>query len=191
MEVAMKKIILPIAIAACALAAQFAPAAPPPDVKEIMSKPLTDILGKEGLVLTVTYPPGGADQIHRHDAHAFVYVLEGSIVMQLRGAEPVTLKAGEGFYEGPNDVHLVGCQHRHWRGTGASARWRSGGRRCRECALVGGQRGPGVFRDIRSQPARQRSCRGRRPSCGVVGCRHRPPAREWLLPREDGPGKTN
>ena len=51
----MKKIILPIAIAACALAAQFVPAAPPPDVKEIMSKPLTDIPGKEGLVLTVTY----------------------------------------------------------------------------------------------------------------------------------------
>ena len=91
----MKKIILLIAIAACVLAAQFAPAAPPPDVKEIMSKPLTDIPGKEGLVLTVTYRPGGADEIHRHDAHAFVYVLEGSIVMQLRGAEFVTLKPGE------------------------------------------------------------------------------------------------
>jgi len=97
-----------LAIAACAFAAQFAPAAPPADVKEIMSKPLADIPGKEGLVLTVTYSPGGADEIHRHDAHAFVYVLEGSIVMQLRGAEPVTLKAGEGFYEGPNDVHIVG-----------------------------------------------------------------------------------
>ena len=107
-EVAMKKIILSIAIAACALAAQFAPAAPPPDVKEIMSKPFTDIPGKEALMLTVTYPPGGADEIHRHDAHAFVYVLEGTIVMQLRGAEPVTLKAGETFYEGPNDVHIVG-----------------------------------------------------------------------------------
>src|SRR6516225_9383046 len=108
MGVAMKKIILPIAITACALAAQFAPAAPQPEVKEIMSKALPDIAGKEGLVLTVTYPPGGADQIHRHNAHAFVYVLEGSIVMQLRGAEPVTVKAGEGFYEGPNDVHIVG-----------------------------------------------------------------------------------
>jgi quercetin dioxygenase-like cupin family protein len=104
----MKKIILPIAITACALAAQFALAAPPPDVKEIMSKPLPDIPGKEGLVLTVTYPPGGADEIHRHDAHAFVYVLEGTIVMQLRGTEPVTLKPGETFYEGPNDVHIVG-----------------------------------------------------------------------------------
>src|SRR5215831_12895401 len=106
--VVMKKIILPIAIAAGALAPQFAPAAPPPEVKEIMSKPLTDFAGKEGLVLTVTYPPGGADEIHRHDAHAFVYVLEGTVVMQLRGAEPVTLKAGETFYEGPNDVLIVG-----------------------------------------------------------------------------------
>src|SRR5262245_50506251 len=104
----MKKIILRIAIAACALAVQFAPAAPPPDVKEIMSKPFGDIPGKEGLVLTVSYPPGGADEIHRHNAYAFVYVLEGSVVMQLRGAEPVTLEAGEGFYEGPKDVHIVG-----------------------------------------------------------------------------------
>ena len=104
----MKKIILLIAIVACAPAAQFALAAPSAEVKEIMSKPLTGIPGKEGLVLLVTYPPGGADEIHRHDAHAFVYVLEGSIVMQLRGAEPVTVNAGEGFYEGPNDVHIVG-----------------------------------------------------------------------------------
>lgn len=104
----MNKVILPIAIAACVFAGQFAPAAPPPDVKEMMSKPLPDIPGKEGLVLTVTYPPGGADEIHRHNAHAFVYVLEGSVVMQLRDAGPVTLKAGETFYEGPNDVHIVG-----------------------------------------------------------------------------------
>src|SRR5215475_15374661 len=105
----MKKIvILSIAIAACALAVQFSPAAPSADVKQIMSKPFTDIPGKEGLVLTVSYPPGGADEIHRHNAHAFVYVLEGSVVMQLRDAEPVTLKAGETFYEGPNDVHIVG-----------------------------------------------------------------------------------
>jgi quercetin dioxygenase-like cupin family protein len=104
----MKKIILSIAIAACALAARFALAVPTAEVKEIMSKPLTGIPGKEGLVLMVTYPPSSADEIHRHDAHAFVYVLEGSIVMQLRGAEPVTLKPGEGFYEGPNDVHIVG-----------------------------------------------------------------------------------
>ena len=66
MGVAMKKIILPIAITACALAAQFAPAAPQPEVKEIMSKPFTDISGKEGLVLTVSDPPSGADEIHRY-----------------------------------------------------------------------------------------------------------------------------
>jgi quercetin dioxygenase-like cupin family protein len=104
----MKRIIVPIAFAACAVAVQFAPAAPAPDVKEIMSKPFADIPGKEGLVLTVSYPPGGADEIHRHDAHAFVYVLEGSVVMQLRGAESVTLKAGEESYEGPDNVHIVG-----------------------------------------------------------------------------------
>src|SRR5262249_9559115 len=104
----MKKIILPIVVAACALAPQFLPAAPQPEVKEVMSKPFPDISGKEGLMLMVTYPPGSADEIHRHNAHAFVYVLEGAIVMQLRGAEPVTVKAGETFYEGPNDVHIVG-----------------------------------------------------------------------------------
>ena len=104
----MKKIIVPIAIAARALAPQFAPAAPQPEVEEVMSKPFPDISGKEGLMLMVTYPPGSADEIHRHNAHAFVYVLEGAIVMQLRGAEPVTVKAGETFYEGPNDVHIVG-----------------------------------------------------------------------------------
>ena len=104
----MKKIILPITIATCALAVQIAPAAPPAEVKQLMTKPFPDIPGKEGLVLMVTYPPGGADEIHRHNAHAFVYVLEGAIVMQLRGAEPVTVKAGETFYEGPNDVHIVG-----------------------------------------------------------------------------------
>jgi quercetin dioxygenase-like cupin family protein len=104
----MKNILLSIIIAACTLATQLATAAPPAEVKELMSKPLTDIPGKEGLMLTVTYPPGGADEMHRHNAHAFVYVLEGSVVMQLQGAKPVTLKPGETFYEGPNDVHIVG-----------------------------------------------------------------------------------
>src|ERR1044072_9233493 len=103
----MKKIIVSIAIAYLT-AVQIAPAAPAVEVKELMTKSFPDIPGKEGLVLMVTYPPGSADEIHRHNAHAFVYVLEGAIVMQLRGAEPVTVKAGETFYEGPNDVHIVG-----------------------------------------------------------------------------------
>ena len=77
-------------------------------VTPLMLKELPDIPGKEALVITVVYPPGGADPIHRHDAHAFVYVLEGSIVMQLEGGQPVTLTPGQVFYEGPNDLHIVG-----------------------------------------------------------------------------------
>jgi len=79
-----------------------------PKVTQVLSKDLTDIPGKEGLMLTVEYPPGGADPIHRHNAHAFVYVLEGSIVMQLQGGKETTLTPGQTFYEGPDDVHVVG-----------------------------------------------------------------------------------
>ena len=102
------KPIIALVLTACALAWQTATAAPHAEVAQKMSKDLPDIPGKEGLVLTVRYPPGSADSIHRHDAHAFVYVLEGSIVMQLRGGKPVTLRAGQTFYEGPQDVHIVG-----------------------------------------------------------------------------------
>jgi quercetin dioxygenase-like cupin family protein len=77
-------------------------------VKQLMTKALSDIPDKEVLAITVDYPPGGADPIHRHDAHAFVYVLEGSIVMGVKGGKEVTLKAGETFYEGPDDIHTVG-----------------------------------------------------------------------------------
>ena len=59
-------------------------------------------------MLMVEYPPGGGDPIHRHNAHAFVYVLEGTIVMQVKGGESVTLNPGQTFYEGPDDLHLVG-----------------------------------------------------------------------------------
>ena len=79
-----------------------------PDVVTVMSKDLTDIPGKEGLMITVEYPPGGSDPVHRHNAHAFVYVLEGSIVMQVKGGQEVTLTPGQSFYEGPEDVHVVG-----------------------------------------------------------------------------------
>src|SRR5215472_5147658 len=77
-------------------------------VTELLSKDLTNLPGKEGLMITVDYPPGSSDPIHRHNAHAFVYVLEGSIVMQVRGGKEVTLTPGQTFYEGPNDVHIVG-----------------------------------------------------------------------------------
>ena len=59
-------------------------------------------------MIEVSYPPGAQDMVHRHDADAFVYVLEGQIIMQLKGKPAVTLKAGQTFYEGPNDVHVVG-----------------------------------------------------------------------------------
>jgi quercetin dioxygenase-like cupin family protein len=77
-------------------------------VTTLMSKDLKDFPGKEGLLITVEYPPGATDPIHRHNAHAFVYVLEGSIVMQLKGGKEVTLTPGQTFYEGPDDVHIVG-----------------------------------------------------------------------------------
>src|ERR671931_1458978 len=77
-------------------------------VAELMSKDLTNLPGKEGLMITVEYPPGSVDPIHRHNAHAFVYVLEGSIVMQVKGGKEVTLTPGQTFYEGPDAVHIVG-----------------------------------------------------------------------------------
>jgi len=77
-------------------------------VTQLLSKDLTNLPGKEGLMITVEYPPGSSDPIHRHNAHAFVYVLEGSIVMQVKGGKQVTLTAGQTFYEGPEDVHVVG-----------------------------------------------------------------------------------
>ena len=78
------------------------------DVKELFAIDLADYAGKEGRVIEVSYPPGAQDVVHRHDAHAFVYVLEGQIMIQLKGQPAVTLKAGQTFYEGPTDVHLVG-----------------------------------------------------------------------------------
>ena len=77
-------------------------------VTDLFSKDLANIPGKEGVMLIVDYPPGSVDPIHRHNAHAFVYVLEGSIVMQVRGGKEVTLTPGQTFYEGPDDVHVVG-----------------------------------------------------------------------------------
>ena len=77
-------------------------------VTPLFSKDLADFPGKEGLMITVEYPPGSMDPIHRHNAHGFIYVLEGSIVMQVRGGKEVTLTPAQTFYEGPDDVHVVG-----------------------------------------------------------------------------------
>ena len=77
-------------------------------VTSLKLKELTDVLGKELLMITVEYPPGGSDPVHRHNAQAFLYVLEGSVVMQVKGGKEVTLTPGQTFYEGTDDVHIVG-----------------------------------------------------------------------------------
>jgi len=82
--------------------------APHASVTPLTSKDLPEFPGKEVLMITVEYPPGSVDPIHRHNAHAFVYVLEGSIIMQVKDGKEVTLTPGQTFYEGPNDVQSWG-----------------------------------------------------------------------------------
>ena len=103
MKTVLKTILILLWISSGILAAQ-----PQAKVTPLMSKDLANYPGKEGLMILVEYPPGSSDPIHRHNAHAFVYVLEGSIIMQLKGGQAVTLTAGQTFYEAPDDVHVVG-----------------------------------------------------------------------------------
>jgi quercetin dioxygenase-like cupin family protein len=98
----LRRMLFPAFLSAGALIAQEAQVTP------LMSKDLANFPGKEGVMITVVYPPGSSDPIHRHNAHAFVYVLEGSVVMQLKGGKEITLTPGQTFYEGPNDIHTVG-----------------------------------------------------------------------------------
>ena len=77
-------------------------------VTALMTRPLPDLPGKEALMIMVEYPPGTSEQAHRHNAHAFLYVLEGAVVMQVKGGSPDTVTAGETYYEGLGDIHLVG-----------------------------------------------------------------------------------
>ena len=77
-------------------------------VTDLMTKDLANIPGKEVTMITVEYPPGAVDPVHRHNASAFIYVLEGSVVMQMKGGKKVTLHPGETFYEDPAGIHLVG-----------------------------------------------------------------------------------
>ena len=97
------RIFLPLC---CAIAS--AAAADHARVTKLMTKDLPQCPGKEVTMLLVEYPPGSADPVHRHNASTFVYVLEGSIVMQMRGGKKVTLHPGQTFYEDPNGVHQVG-----------------------------------------------------------------------------------
>jgi quercetin dioxygenase-like cupin family protein len=97
----LRKVFTLFYLLAAGLAAQQAKVTP------LVSKDLTGIPGKEGTMITVEYAPGATDSVHRHNAHVFVYVLEGSVVMQVKGGRQLTLGPGETFYESPEDVHVV------------------------------------------------------------------------------------
>lgn len=102
------KNLVPALVVACSTFAASSAQAAEAVVTPLMTKALPDYPGKEMLMITVEYPPGSVDPIHRHDAHGLIYVLEGSIVMQVKGGKEVTLTKGQTFYEGPTDVHVVG-----------------------------------------------------------------------------------
>ncbi|AWV04518.1 cupin [Burkholderia sp. JP2-270] len=106
----MKRIMLVLAPLVSSLLTVVQPvaAAPQAKVTPLTTQSLPEYPGKEVQMIVVDYPPGSVDPVHRHDAHAFVYVLDGSIVMGLNGGKEVTLRAGDTFHEGPEDVHTVG-----------------------------------------------------------------------------------
>src|SRR3954467_2714536 len=97
----MTKVLIAMCMAAAALAAEGAIATP------LMTQELAGLSGKEAMMITVEYAPGASSPEHRHNAHTFVYVLEGSVVMQVKGGKEVTLRPGQTFYESPDDVHTV------------------------------------------------------------------------------------
>ena len=76
-------------------------------ITPIMTHALTAAPGSEALMYTVDFPPGFSSPIHRHDAQVSVYVLEGSVVMQVKGGKELTLGPGQSFYESPTDIHVV------------------------------------------------------------------------------------
>jgi quercetin dioxygenase-like cupin family protein len=98
----MKALLLCLCLGAASLPAQEVKVIP------LLSKDLSAISGKEATMITVKYAPGASDPIHRHNALVFVYVLQGSVVMQVRGGKQQTLEPGQTFYEEPNDIHVVG-----------------------------------------------------------------------------------
>jgi quercetin dioxygenase-like cupin family protein len=76
-------------------------------VTRLMTRDLPDVPGKEGMMETVAFAPGEVSQPHRHNADLFVYVLEGSVITQVKGGVAQTVHAGEVFYESPTDLHIV------------------------------------------------------------------------------------
>jgi quercetin dioxygenase-like cupin family protein len=106
----MKQFRLALAAAAVGVFGLFASpavAAMAEKVTPLMAQELAGLAGKEGLMLTVEYAPGASSTKHRHNAHVFVYVLSGSVVMQVEGGKSVTLKPGQTYYESPDQIHSV------------------------------------------------------------------------------------
>jgi quercetin dioxygenase-like cupin family protein len=97
----MKAILVLVCLALIATAADDVKVTP------LMTKDLAGIVGKEATMVTVEYAPGASSAVHRHNANTFVYVLEGSVVMQVKGGEELTLGPGQMFYESPDDIHSV------------------------------------------------------------------------------------
>ncbi|GAC1580274.1 MAG: cupin domain-containing protein [Sphingomicrobium sp.] len=104
----IKKLIAVVCTMAGVIATQHATAAGDAAVTPLIEKSFNNLPGKEGLMILVEYPPGSVDPVHRHDAHGFIYVLEGSVVMGVKGGKEQTLTSGQTFYEGPEDIHTVG-----------------------------------------------------------------------------------
>lgn len=104
----MKKRYFPALITALLFSFVMLPLhAPGAEVAMLFKQDLVDMPGKAGQLLTVEFAPGEVSAPHRHNAHTFVYVLEGSVVMQVQGGEAKTLTAGQTFYENPDDIHTV------------------------------------------------------------------------------------
>ena len=103
-----KNLVATVVIACASWSVPCAYAREDPVATPLLTQALPEFPGKEVMMITVDFPPGAADPVHRHDAHGFIYVLEGSVVMQVKGGKEVTLTRGQTFYEGPNDIHVVG-----------------------------------------------------------------------------------
>jgi quercetin dioxygenase-like cupin family protein len=97
----MKKLLFVLCLMTGSLVAQNA------NVTPLLTKDMPDVAGKEASMVIVSYPPGGSSAPHRHNSDLFVYMLEGNMVMQLKGGKEVTIGPGQTFYEGPEDIHVV------------------------------------------------------------------------------------
>ena len=84
-----------------------APALAEDSVSVLMKQPLADMVGKVATMLTVAYAPGAASDPHVHPGSVFAYVLEGTVVTQLEGEQPVTYTKGQSWYESPKKPHMV------------------------------------------------------------------------------------